>query len=230
VTYRVAGTIPLHVIQEIQERRDLELRKRRLSGTAGVEVRSRIHKQAFADYDAYLDRNQGVDWLARPEVAAMLQDNLYHHRGNKYHLLAYCIMPNHVHVLLLPIEIRSDKLPTCRPEQADGHAGSLPDGREPPLEVADAGSPLSGIMHSLKSYTANQANQLLGRTGQFWQHESYDHWVRDDDELERIVSYIASNPIKAGLAQRPEQWSWCSARDQHRLNGDNSGWLWQETS
>ena len=55
-------------------------------------------------------------------------------------------------------------------------------------------------MHSLKSYTANEANKLLRRTGQFWQHESYDHWVRDEDEMERIVAYINANAVKAGLA------------------------------
>ena len=43
---------------------------------------------------------------------------------------------------------------------------------------------------SLKSYTARQANKLLGRTGEpFWQQESYDHWVRDEAERRRIISY-----------------------------------------
>ena len=37
-------------------------------------------------------------------------------------------------------------------------------------------------MHSLKSYTADRANALLGQSGQFWLHESYDHWVRDTDK------------------------------------------------
>jgi len=55
------------------------------------------------------------------------------------------------------------------------------------------------VVHSVNSFTAHGCNRLLGRQGTFWQHESYDHWVRDDGELERIVDYIAWNPVKAGL-------------------------------
>jgi len=80
-------------------------------------------------------------------------------------------------------------------------------------------------MHSLKSYTAHEANSILNRTGAFWQTESYDHWVRDDEELERIVSYIRDNPVKAGLVKRPEDWFWCSCQDRFLLDGDTGGWL-----
>jgi hypothetical protein len=52
----------------------------------------------------------------------------------------------------------------------------------------------------VKGYTAREANRLLGRTGQpFWQAESYDHWVRDDRESDRIKAYIENNPVRAGL-------------------------------
>jgi len=92
-------------------------------------------------------------------------------------------------------------------------------------EIPDANNPLSAIMHSLKSYTAHEANKLLSRTGSFWQHESYDHWVRDQDELERIVEYIKANPVKAGLAARAHEYLWCSAYDRYLSDGDQSGWL-----
>ena len=94
-----------------------------------------------------------------------------------------------------------------------------------PGEIADKDSPLSAIMHSLKSYTAHEANKLLGRTGPFWQHESYDHWVRDEGELDRIVAYINANPIKAGLAARAHEFLWCSAHDRYVHDGNESGWL-----
>lgn len=67
-------------------------------------------------------------------------------------------------------------------------------------------------MKGLKGVTARRANQILGRTGQpFWQHESYDHWVRDAGEWERIRQYIEANPVKAGLCASPAQWRWSSA-------------------
>ena len=69
----------------------------------------------------------------------------------------------------------------------------------------DSKSPLTSIMHSLKSYTANKANRIIGRRGRFWQHESYDHWVRDLEELERIINYICRNPVEAGLCRLPHE-------------------------
>ena len=68
------------------------------------------------------------------------------------------------------------------------------------------------FLQSLKSYTARQANKLLGRTGEpFWQRESYDHWVRDEAERRRIISYIENNPVKAGLVNSPRKYPWSSA-------------------
>lgn len=61
------------------------------------------------------------------------------------------------------------------------------------------GHELEDILHSIKSYTANEINRSLGRTGTFWQKESYDHVVRDFDQLEAYQQYIAANPTKAKL-------------------------------
>jgi hypothetical protein len=70
----------------------------------------------------------------------------------------------------------------------------------------------SQFLQTLKGFTAREANKLLGRTGQpFWQAESYDHWVRDPAEAERIRAYIESNPVKAGLVARAEDYPWSSA-------------------
>src|SRR6266849_10858198 len=47
---------------------------------------------------------------------------------------------------------------------------------------------LASIMQSLKGFTAHEGNRLLGRQGAFWAHESYDHYVRDREEWNRIVA------------------------------------------
>ena len=71
---------------------------------------------------------------------------------------------------------------------------------------------LSEILKSRKRHTARQANLILGKTGKtFWQRESYDHWIRNDDEKARIRRYIWMNPVKPGLCQTPEDWKWSSA-------------------
>jgi REP element-mobilizing transposase RayT len=70
----------------------------------------------------------------------------------------------------------------------------------------------SRLLKSIKGWTAREANRLLGRTGEpFWQRESYDHWVRDENERKTIASYIENNPVKAGLVARPEDYRWSSA-------------------
>ncbi len=140
----------------------------------------------------------------------MVRGNLYHHHGGKYYLLAYCIMPNHVHVVLQP---------TAEFEQAKFDDGPDIGERE------DGRSPLCEIMHSLKSYSAHEANKLLGKNGAFWQRETYDHWIRSEEELERIVHYIQANPVEAGLSQRPENYFWCSCHDRLLQDGEVTAWL-----
>jgi REP-associated tyrosine transposase len=74
------------------------------------------------------------------------------------------------------------------------------------------GHSLSEIEHSWKSYTAKAANKILNRVGEpFWQKESYDHWIRDDEEHTRLCTYVINNPTKAGLCRWPQDWQWSSA-------------------
>lgn len=71
---------------------------------------------------------------------------------------------------------------------------------------------LPQIMSWLKGSTVRGANLLLGRTGKpFWQYESYDHCVRNDDEFNRVARYVEWNPVAAGLADAIEDWPWSSA-------------------
>ncbi len=61
------------------------------------------------------------------------------------------------------------------------------------------GFELEDILHSIKSFTANQINKRIGGAAEFWQRQSYDHIVRDFEQLEAFQAYIAANPVKAGL-------------------------------
>ena len=72
--------------------------------------------------------------------------------------------------------------------------------------------PVPVIMRWLKGSTARKANRMLGRTGRpFWQDESYDRWVRSNDEFQKVVRYIEWNPVSAGLVDSIEEWPWSSA-------------------
>lgn len=73
------------------------------------------------------------------------------------------------------------------------------------------GKRLSSIMQSLKSFTANEANRVLKRTGMFWMPDYYDRYIRNRRHLVAAIDYVENNPVKAGLCGRPEDWKFSSA-------------------
>lgn len=138
-----------------------------------------LARRHFAVLEKYLDAaTTGPKWLRDSRVADLVSAALHYRDGRVYQLDAFSIMPNHVHSVF-------------RPLMRDEHPYSL-----------------SSIMHSLKRNTAKQANLLLHRSGSFWAHESFDHYIRDLAELRRIVRYVLRNPVKAGLAGRWQDWPW----------------------
>jgi hypothetical protein len=84
---------------------------------------------------------------------------------------------------------------------------------------ASPGRELSEILHSWKSFTAKECNKLLGRTGEFWQRESFDRIVRDSEDFERRVRYVLDNPVAAGL----EDWKWVGGRAVDGTSTANAG-------
>ena len=223
VTYRLADTIPATQLRAWRRQRTRLLESGPPPGEAAHGFRERVQKRFFAEYDRYLDTHADRSWLLDPRVAGIVRENLYHHHGVKYELIAWCIMSNHVHVVLQPLETTAAgaHAPVSEAIGSDSHSRHSD-------ELRDDRSPLSAIMHSLKSFTANRANAVLGRTGRFWQAESYDHWVRDLDELERIVAYVIGNPVKAGLCHEPRLWQFSSAYDRSERDGSSCGcvgWL-----
>jgi REP element-mobilizing transposase RayT len=78
------------------------------------------------------------------------------------------------------------------------------------------GHTLSDSLHSWKSFASKAANKLLSRTGEFWQKESFDHWICDDVEHTRLVAYVENNPVKARLGKSPEAWKWSSAFERRQ--------------
>lgn len=108
--------------------------------------------------------------------------------GQRLWLGDYVIMPNHVHALFVPFD----------------------------------GWELEELLGSIKKWTSRRIGIWMEQQPQdmrtahptrdkprFWQHESYDHIVRDVEELVRFRKYIADNPLKASL--RPEQYYHYSA-------------------
>jgi uracil-DNA glycosylase family 4 len=79
---------------------------------------------------------------------------------------------------------------------------------------------LNDILQDIKSFTAHEINAATGRTGTFWQRESFDRLIRDDDEFDRYCAYVRQNPVKARLATSPELYAFCDAFNPVDAGGD----------
>lgn len=91
------------------------------------------------------------------------------------------------------------------------------------LFTAKQGFAIAGIVHSWKSFTAKAINKLLGRTGSVWMPDYFDRFIRNEEHWLRAMAYIDSNPVKAGLCSRPEDWPWSAAGARVSNKQDPSG-------
>jgi putative transposase len=66
---------------------------------------------------------------------------------------------------------------------------------------------LEQVLDSWKGYVAHEVNRRLKRSGIFWQEESHDRMIRDEQHLFRVIQYVGNNPRKAGL-QQPNWYRW----------------------
>jgi len=201
VTACLAGSIPAQGMLRLQAFRDDLDQRPRPDGLSLQEWEDRKHKLLFAQFDNIIDCEPSVRHLATPAAAAIVERSLRFFAGDRYDLLALVVMPSHFHWVFHP---RASWVQSCIDENRRA-------GKPTPR------SPRERIMQSVKGYSANRCNRLLGMHGQFWQDESYDHIVRDDEELFRIIDYIEDNPVKAGLVTRREDWLWSSAAYRVRL-------------
>ncbi|MCK9590057.1 MAG: alanine--tRNA ligase-related protein, partial [Terrimicrobiaceae bacterium] len=124
-----------------------------------------------------------------PAARSLVIDSVRHFDGQRYELFATCAMPDHVHVLFQPF---------IKETSADGAAVFWT---------------LTELLHSIKSYTANEINRAEQTAGTFvWEKESFDTLMRDDRQVEETFLYICRNPLQAGLTDPdgtyPWLWTW----------------------
>ena len=195
ITACLEGSIPARGLLRLREY-EIELSQRpRPDSVPEEDWRERNYKLLFARTDEFLDSEPAVMHLRDSRLAEQVQKSLYHFAGERYDLIAFVVMASHFHWLFRP----------AKPYEAEVS------------QRGDGKTPRELIMHSIASYTANECNKLLGRSGAFGEDESYDHCPRDGGEVVRIVEYIEMNPVKAGLVSRPEEWEFSSAPVRKRL-------------
>ncbi|MFV0553249.1 MAG: transposase [Mangrovibacterium sp.] len=158
ITFRLADTLPQTILVE------LELA---LKSFSGAKLKSEKQRR----YEAYLDSGYGCCALGNPEMAHVMFETLKCHDGEKYNLLAWSIMPNHVHVLIktnreLSSIVQSWKSFTAR-----------------------------WAIKNNEKYDLNIPIDL----GKFWMTEYWDRFIRNAEHFNNTVKYILNNPKKAGL-------------------------------
>lgn len=100
MTFRLADSLPSTVLKRIVAERRAALEKLNRDGLAATNERHRRIRRLFSGrIEGYLDRGSGGCFLANPGVAQTVVDALRHFDGERYTLYAWCVMPNHVHVV-----------------------------------------------------------------------------------------------------------------------------------
>ncbi|HCA47851.1 MAG TPA: transposase, partial [Armatimonadetes bacterium] len=52
--------------------------------------------------------------------------------------------------------------------------------------------------------------------------EAYDHSIRNERDQRETAHYIWTNPVRAGLVTRPEDWPW-TGHGSHRRSAGQDG-------
>ena len=84
------------------------------------------------------------------------------------------------------------------------------------LLMSNANGRTEALLNDLgqfKNFTAREANKILLKKGHFWAREDFDHWIRSNGKFERVVNYIAMNPVKAHYVQKWDEWKWTMIDD-----------------
>jgi len=195
VTGCLEGSIPAKGLLDIRDYEAELARRPRPADMSESDWALRRWKLGFGRTEQWLDENPAVRHLANPVLARIVVNSLLFFAGTRYEVFAFVVMPSHFHWVFRPLESWVQTLGTDTQKR----------------------TPRERIMHSIKRFTGRQCNEQLNKQGSFWQQESYDHWVRDVDELERIIHYVEYNPVKAGLTSDAILWPFGSAKHRQDL-------------
>ena len=201
ITACLHGSIPAVGLREINlYRQKLESLPKPDDCSSDSDWELLKHKKLFAMVDHLLDHKAPVNHLSNSAQAKIVRDAFYHFAEERYELLAFVIMPSHHHWLFLPNE--------------NWAVRAMAENREAGKKFQTAREIIS---HSVQSYTATMCNRVRAASGQYWQHETFDHWARNDEEAIRIAYYIEQNPVRAGLVSSTEDYVFSSARVRQKL-------------
>jgi REP element-mobilizing transposase RayT len=208
VTFRLADSVPKSIVRYYQARREwLKDQLRRVNQISAdkpstehahwLTLIEKLNYEWFLKCEEILHREAvGPTWIRDDRVAGEVVENLHRLDGDAYRLDAFTVMSNHVHTvfrLLVSEELMAEIL------RSQNALGGIP--------------ALSKIMHTIKGRTARACNLILGRSGAFWEHESFDRVIRSG-KFHKTISYVLNNPVKIGLTGKWEDFRWNYCRKE----------------
>jgi putative transposase len=109
VTYRLTGSVPIPVIQQLKEEYEWSLKQLILNKKYTNDNEYRLQKKYFSQFDSFLDTNLNEPyWLQQPAIAQIVYNSLLHLDGKEIDLDCFTIMSNHVHALFSVKDDRDD--------------------------------------------------------------------------------------------------------------------------
>ena len=147
-------------------------------------------RERRAKLEEYLDRGVGDCLLRHARVAQIVEDALLHFHNERYELLAWCVMPNHVHLL---VDVRQS--PLGKIVQSWKRFTATETERRSPTRRDD-------------SFT----NAPARRAALQWEREYWDTYMRAEEQERKTIRYIENNPVKAKLCRTATEWPFGSAR------------------
>lgn len=190
VTFRLFGSIPYGSLRDLKD--DYHFKIIEAKRIKDVKVKNsllfNLRKRYLFQADQLLHHIvNGPMYLSEKEILFKTKEVLHRFDGDFYDLICYCVMSNHVHILIdTSIQINEEQY----------------------IDVLeDNFTPLDQIMKRIKAPIARFANTFLNTSGQFWERESFDIYIRNEKMLNNVISYTLENPVKAGIVDNWEDYS-----------------------
>ncbi len=189
ITFRLADSLP----QAKLERLDEELKSLGVS-ERDLEKRRRIEE--------WMDAGHGSCLLREPQNARIVEQAFFHFDGQRYRLLAWVVMPNHVHVLIEVIGTTSLEQIICSWKVYTAK------------QILGAHMSTCALPFAQGEMALNDERSACGhaRSQGLWQKDYWDRFIRDGNHYAKAVEYTHYNPVKAGLCATPADWPSSSAR------------------
>ncbi|AQG80816.1 REP-associated tyrosine transposase [Spirosoma montaniterrae] len=103
ITYRLFNTLPYTVLQGLKHEHAsfLKIQQLKSPDLNEKELQSTWEGRYFQRVDAFIDQNsESKQWLSETAVAQIVEESIRYRNGKHFALHAYCVMPNHVHLLV----------------------------------------------------------------------------------------------------------------------------------